>query len=392
MIASKTAANPEATEVAVSPEVQWLSQALRGEPRWPPTGIDDEPTGQLLKAAEIHGVRELLFSALKPTPVWLQVPARLRDELTRAYYQAQARELFLEQEIADDLNALSEHGIDTLLLKGTALAHLLYPSPALRPRCDTDLLLRDKPTADRAWQLLKQRGYTRQPAVSGDFVSHEYCCARKTTPQTGVVLDVHWRLSNSNYFAQKFSFEQLLAQRVPVQPLGPSAFALSLPHALMHALLHRLWSLGAGEPDRLLWVCDFDLLCRRLTPQQWSDFIALVVQTDLGPTCADGLRRAQTLLQTPLPDNLFGHLAPRHKHSNRQLQLGQRGWRRALTDAQSLPSWSQRLGLIREQFFPDRTYMQQRFGATGFASLAVAYARRAFRGIGRHLKPQARRL
>ena len=364
MISSKTPATQEGREVAVSPELAWLSQALRGEARWPPIGIDEAPTRQLLEVAARHGVRELLFAALKPTPVWQQVPEPLRDALTREHHKAQARELYLEQEIADDLNALFEHDIDTLLLKGTALAHLLYPSPALRPRCDVDLLLRDKQTANRAWQLLKQRGYKRQPAVSGDFVSHEYCCARATTPHTGIVLDIHWRLSNSNYFAQKFSFDQLFAGRTAVQPLGPNAFALSLPDALLHALIHRLWSLGAGEPDRLLWVCDFDLFCRRLTPEQWSQFIALVAQTDLGPTCADGLRRAQTLLNTPLQSDLFEHLAPRHEHANRQLQLGQPGWRKALTDAQSLPSWSQRLRLIREYLFPDRDYMQQRLGVT----------------------------
>ncbi len=46
-----------------------------------------------------------------------------------------------ERELVAVLAALAEAGVETLLLKGTPLAYTHYPEPALRTRCDTDVLI-----------------------------------------------------------------------------------------------------------------------------------------------------------------------------------------------------------------------------------------------------------
>jgi hypothetical protein len=290
------------TEAFPCPETIWLAEVLRGEPRWPPQNMDKNAIQRVLTAANSNDVQELLFTKLHSNSIWEQLPDRLRQRLHDAHRHAIARELFLQEETAKDLDALAAAGIDVLLLKGTALAYNLYASPALRPRRDVDLLMHDKSTAHKAWHLLEQRGYTRGDAIGGDLISHEYCCARKVPPSAGVVLDVHWKLSNSHFFAQKFSYDELRCKRVPVPMLGSGAYALGAVHALIHALFHRAWSLGGNEPDRLIWLYDIDLLCRHLSREQWDEFALLVATRDLGPICREGLERARECYNTPIPN------------------------------------------------------------------------------------------
>ena len=91
------------------------------------------------------------------------------------------------------------------------------------------------------------------------------------------MLDVNWKLNNSNFFANKFDFDALYAERTTIPTLGRNAYALSLPFALVHALFHRLNHIGGGDGDRLIWLYDIDLLCRKLSPAQWDRFGELVV-------------------------------------------------------------------------------------------------------------------
>jgi hypothetical protein len=313
------------------------------------------------------------------------LPDGLRDSLIRIQGRAAARELFLEQEIAQDLNALAEARIETLLLKGTALAYTLYPAPELRPRCDVDILLRDKEAANQAWQLLKARGHERSAAVSGNLVSHQYSCARKVTADAGVVLDVHWKISNSNFFAQKFSFDKLHAQRIAVPALGPNAYALDPVHALIHALLHRIGHLGSSALERLIWIYDLDLICRGLEPEQWDALTEQVKRLELGPICRDGLQRTRELFNTPLPDGLMKRLEPADRRAYQQLALKHSNIRRTIFELRSLGSWGRRIRYLRETIFPDADYMRARFGASGRLGLALAYVRRFKGGIHKRL-------
>ena len=366
--------------------MDWLVRALRAEPYWPPEGIEGGATERILATADAHNVTELLFSKLRPGAVWDEVPDALRQQLYRTRMRGAAREIFLQEEIAKDLTALGAQGIECLLLKGTSLANTLYPAPEYRPRCDVDLLIRDKETAETAWPVLRGLGYRRPTTISGDLVSHQYGCSRRVTELAGVVLDVHWRLSNSNFFAQKFCFEELWSERLPVPPLGPDAYALSLRHALVHALFHRVWHLGCGESERLIWLYDIDLICRHLDQAQWDGFADLVASRDLGPICRDGLERAAELYGTPIPEDLRHRIAPEHPRDSRQLEIKRPGYRRALVEIQSLGSWALRLRYLRENIIPDRHYMEQRFGAKGYPALTRAYLQRFWVGVGKRLR------
>ena len=115
------------------------------------------------------------------------------------------------------------------------------------------------------------------------------------------------------------------------------------------------------------------------TPSRAS-FGELVAELDLGPICLDGLDSAQVVYRTPVPANVRERITPQHRGAYRQLALKQPGLRRTLFELRSLGLGFAGLGYLRESLFPARRYMEKRFGATGYPTLAAAYVRRIWRG------------
>jgi hypothetical protein len=68
--------------------------------------------------------------------------------------------MMLERRTADEIEWLGGEGIEVRLLKGSALAHLDYPDPQMRPTSDIDLLVRGD-QLDEAVARLTDRGAVR---------------------------------------------------------------------------------------------------------------------------------------------------------------------------------------------------------------------------------------
>src|SRR5438093_948502 len=81
------------------------------------------------RTIEMHGMLPLVYR-------WSGI-RELRDDAVAAAAVEPTR---LEA-VREAMSALKQGGAVALIAKGTALAYSLYPSPDLRPRGDTDLLI-----------------------------------------------------------------------------------------------------------------------------------------------------------------------------------------------------------------------------------------------------------
>jgi hypothetical protein len=184
------------------------------------------------------------------------------------------------------LAALVEAGVRALLLKGAALAYTHYPRPELRPRADTDLMIR---VADReaVVRVLTARGYRRPPEIDGDVAIGQLHLLRSDSHGFEHALDVHWRISNARAFADLLTYDELARDSMPVTALGPHAFSPSTPHALLIACIHRV--AHHGDAPNLLWLYDIHLLERTLTPDGRDAFVALAAERGMTAVCARSL-------------------------------------------------------------------------------------------------------
>jgi len=269
-----------------------LCSVLRQENAEWTHGRDTAAVAEFLAAARSHGVVPLLDSAFGRVTALAAWPAALRAQCHRAALAHAGYELAHGAEIERVIAELVRAGAQPLLLKGTGLAYAIYPSPVLRPRSDTDLLI-DRESRDGAIRALQTLGYRRVGGPAGEFVGYQMQLQRRDAHDLAHNIDLHWRISDTQSFAWLFSIAELTAAAKPVPALCSGASRLGNVHALLHCLLHRaatnFHSPGLG--DRLLWSYDIHLLVNAMTDAELDTFRDVVKATGMGAIAVDGLRR-----------------------------------------------------------------------------------------------------
>lgn len=366
--------------------LEWLKACLRGEqPQWPDRQ-DSLIADRIWQAGLAHGILALCSHKLSIRPAGGSLTPAFQKRLKEHVRQAAAAELVQEDELNRVLEKLNREGLTPLLMKGTPLAYSIYPLPYLRSRCDTDLLFPDKDSAEQAWHVVQAMGYHRPSAVSGTFISHEFACYKSGPLQVQHTLDFHWKLSNTQLFAQTFSYSDLLAGAVSVPGLSKNALAFGREHSLLHACMHRIGHKPCGDANRLIWLYDIHLLARSLSQTQWDRFIALAVDKKLCNICLDGLQETSAALATVLPAAVKKTLHEKGKKEDITVDMGATRWRMDLANFQTLPGWRERLLLLKEHLLPSSDYMLTKYQTTNRLLLPLLYIHRVSQGIAKRFR------
>jgi len=366
---------------------------LRGESVTWPTSKDPEFEVRFRDCVAYHGVGHLLsrqFSISRTRGCDVSDPRRMAPELK----DEMAIELARKHELVRVLTALAESGARALLLKGVALAYSIYPSPALRPRADTDLLIR---SADRdlTARTLSELGYKKSNTVSGELVMYQCGFVRRDRFGIDHVLDVHWRVSNTQSFSQALDYEELSLRSVHLAALGKHARGLAAADALLLACMHRAhhfhspyWVDGMARSggDRLIWLYDIHLLVNAMSPRALGAFVRLAETKGMRTVCSDGLLRARQCFGTRIPDDVLLPLASKEPAEASAAHLREGSIRHLLTELRSLPHWRDRLSLVGEHLFPPSDYMLEKYAATNRVRLPMLYLQRGIHGTWKRIR------
>ena len=327
-----------------------------------------------------HGVEALLWEALAESS---GAAAKLRDALEPRVRAAATRDLFVRRDLQVVVDALDAAGVPALITKGTAVAYTVYAHPWLRPRTDTDLLVRHKdvPAASLA---LQGCGYSRSDVLStGELVSHQYAFERTDANGVRHVLDLHWKIVNPQVIADALTFDQLWCDAQVATSIGPNAHVPSTIGSIALACVHRLAHHHGN--DRLIWLYDLKLLAASLRPGEWSALRDLACANRIAGFCLDGLRSAKERLGSELPpeiENALAAAAP--AEPSRAFVEGPVSRREVLlSDLKVLNGWNDRIRLVREHAFPPPAFIQQRYGTTSRWLLPALYVHRLVTGVSK---------
>jgi hypothetical protein len=360
-----------------------LCSVLRGDAADFPAEADDAFAGDVLALAGVHGVQALLRDRLGAAGAIDSWPSDLVRRLDSEAKAQAARELLVKHEVVALLRGLADAGVATLLLKGMPLAYTLYPQAYLRARCDTDMLI---PESQRglAHEVLADAGYAADWSHRR-MVSYQADYSRRGPGGVAMSIDLHWRVSNLQYFAWAFAFDELSANAAEVPALCPDALAPEPVYALLIACMHRATNVrapGSGEhivhrdPNRLIWLYDIHLLCESLSDPEWARFLALAGSKGIRAICLDGLTAARSCLGTRIPASVPERLAA---PGSKEISAGYlRGGflRPRLVDLRSLPDWRRRLDLLSDWILPSTDHMMARYHARTRWLLPALYLRR----------------
>lgn len=351
-----------------------------------------ESTRRFQELAVYHGLGPLLSMRLKEArssdgeDLASPFPLQLVTDIA-------AIELVRTRELNRVLDGLSGSGIEALVLKGAALAHSLYPSPPMRPRADADLLIPAdrRETVDRS---LAELGYEKCNSVTGKLVSYQHGYVHCDRFGIEHVLDIHWRISNSQQFSRVLDYETLEKRSLSVPALGKHARALAMSDALLLACMHRIHhlhrpfrigGLSTRGVDRLIWIYDIHLLLEAMSYDELLAFARMSEQNRMLAVSRDGVMNAVRYFGTRVPERLLDALrsSTSGDDSERYLQTGRS--RAFSNELSSLPRWRDRLSLLGEHLFPPVEYMLAKYSVRNRAWLPILYVQRGIHGTWKRL-------
>lgn len=205
--------------------------------------------------AEKHSVLPLLYDVLDSDRA---LGKNARERLVKKSRQTVFQSYRLLMLARDLVQLLKEHGIQSVLLKGSGTAGL-YPVPELRKSGDIDLLLEGKEDAGRAYSLLLEKGFCRGTEHS----QHHLVCVSAE----GIEIELHALLAEpfdnvgmNRYLCRLQS--EYFRQREEREVMGVVFPVPKPPYHAYYLLLHMLQHfLRAGFGVKLL--CDWVVFWER---------------------------------------------------------------------------------------------------------------------------------
>jgi hypothetical protein len=352
-------ADPLPLPVGVADAVRLL---LRGEQSAWPGGATD--------ALEQHGTAPLVYARL--------TAAGGRDEALRPIA---IRAAVAEPQRLDDLRSLlqafAEREIPVLILKGTALAYDLYDAPELRPRGDTDLLVREQDVG-AVRTMMRELGYVTQ-LTSGDTLA----VRQQSFTRGGHVYDVHWDVVNSAVVRDALPWTELVARAIALPRIGAHAFAPSHGDALMLACLHRV--VHHHDIERLIWLYDIHLLREAMSREEHARFWRLAAERRVVAICERSIELADSSFAAQRHDRASDFLRESDFAGEPSAAMLSADIRRGALLAGEMKAlrWRDRIRRARELAFPPIAFIRQSFRASPRVALPALYVWRGVRGVVR---------
>jgi hypothetical protein len=350
--------------------------ALAGCDLGSPLPLPDQPLSdvefdEVVELAERHRVIGALAEAAATDR--LSMTDRQRDIVASRHVEWMTQCLHTERLLLRVTDCLDAHGIESRVLKGSALASIVYEDPAWRAFGDVDLLVPAERIGDVVRLVVEELGGVRpfpelRPGFDREFGKEVLVRI------DGIELDVH-RTFVTGPFGLTIPLEQLFESSTPFTVGGRTMHALGAEAMFLHACYNA--ALGDrpvrwGSQRDLLAVherCSIDNDAVSAIAEEWS---ATAVVRHAARLTLDTLRLGR--------DHALASLAslPVAAHEARWLESylsDARSYRRPLASLTVIKGVRARARYARAIVTPSRAYLRSR-GWTG-----QTHVRRALRGL-----------
>ncbi len=249
----------------------------------------------------------------------------VREALHHQARHTAVTELAMQASTRRLMTHFDENAIDSLLLKGAAVAEHVYPDAFLRPRCDTDVWVRETEAGDVA-ETLSAFGYRVVNLSTNTASSRQFQATPDAFQGEHLWFDIHYRLSNRSLFRDTLGFQECLDHALPLQRVG--AMSPALPGLLLHAALHRVAHGRNSASQRMIWLYDIHLLYEAMAAGDRLAFTDLALDRAQGTLCATALEASRAAFGTAVSDKRLQTLSSGRatEPSARLLDAGRWAW------------------------------------------------------------------
>lgn len=337
-----------------------------------------------------QGVAPFVRHRLRQIGLLPQLPSEVAARLTLGYSLSAVHEAVQhEGMLANVLGTFAQSGVETVVLKGMAFAHTIYPAPHLRPKSDIDLWL-SPAQLPLAIEKLQAQGFRVVEGGSladvqrwgaGEITlthgqNHAYRIELQFPPMRGL-----WAKH-----CTAIDHTTIWNRAVPITIEGQSARALTSADALIHVAFHQAINHQFTYPCWLRSLLDVHLLVTQGAPD-WETLLESAKAWRLQTVTWTVLSLAHRLLGTPIPDPVLAALAP---HPSRQALIRGLELEQAILEAHpadyrlrrymvQLALTDQPLDGVRlmgRAIFPEKSWLRSRYPDQNSAGLPLHHWRR----------------
>jgi hypothetical protein len=262
-----------------------------------PRDLPEQEWDALLAAASRQFVLPLLWHRLRERDAAALPPAAVQQQLADAHTLGLLRAEAWHQQLEELLAALQAHAVPAALLKGAFLAAHAYPSTAVRPMGDLDLLVPGELLA-RAIDALADVGYARPDARTwAVHRTHRHPPPLTRPGRLQVELHVGIEPTTTPF---TLPLADVWTRAQPVPGGGQGALALAPEDLLLHLATHmgRSHLLGSS----LVRVYDVAVWLERFGPAaDWDVIVRRAVESGARRFVSTALGLTERLLDVELP-------------------------------------------------------------------------------------------
>jgi len=314
-----------------------------------------------MKAFE-SGLAPLLYSAIKrsSTPV---IPDEVHSQLRQSYQETAAFNLLAFSYLKELQLEATRSGIQLVLLKGAALLHPVYGSIALRPMIDLDLLINYEELDLLRDLLLKLSFREQDPTPSSNPSGLFWNESLFVGPDPGKVqVEVHWHLIDIPYYARKLPANLLMERSIPVVIDGHVFQIPAADDQIIHLSIHNTFH-HLNRLDRTLVDIAY-IIHKQGNDLDWNRLTDTIRSGDVIGAVGTNIALAAKEWYAPVPESISSEFTDLHLPvRDRFFMLCQRSeFLKVGRTWLTLPGISLKIHFIKVQLFPDRSYLNWRYG------------------------------
>ena len=329
-----------------------------------------------------QGLVILGFYRLQQAGLLDRLPADVAALWQDIYQQTTVTTASMDWEIERVMGALARADVDFIWMKGAALAYTVYPNPVCRGRGDLDLWIQMEQLA-QATAVLQELGYRLSSKEDRPDALALLIGGEQKMVSQGLGLDLielQWPAIRGEWVRYTTSVDHaaIWQRRSPVALHGQGFCVMAPEDALIHLSLHQAINHQFSTPW-LRNLVDVHLLVATY-PLDWTQIAARATSWRLTTVVWTVLDLAQSLFGTAVPDAFLKSLAPprwrrwwidrlRLDEGLFAMWPGGYGYRRFLVQMALTDRTRDAVGLLWRGLFPERAWLQARYGVAPGASL-----------------------
>jgi hypothetical protein len=309
--------------------------------RLPAVLAEAQPGADIVDLAAQHGLAQLLLAHIRAAKA-VVAPA-INVSLFALQTHERRTAAVRTRIIGEAVQGLADADVPLLVLKGAALAQMVYADAVSRPMRDVDLLVR-RQDARRAYDTLRQLGFTPAARSSGPRHHHLPGLWRA---EDGVTVDIelHHELLARVPFVARQTYDDLRPAAQPFQWAGRTLQTLGREDMLWHLYAHAFVINTLCPGIRLISIAD----------------LVHVVEAWVDEFDWDMLRRRYGRLARALP--LVDELAPWSDHVGEVLRVQTSRQRLGVRQVSSSLHWSAIAS--GDVLWPPEWWFRMRYGIDG---------------------------